>query len=139
MKKSRQITFRSGGDWLDGQIQKREVGSSPSLVARRDLGRYYQALSRALKEVDLTEAEASAICDANNGSFWTEDHVPDSMLWANVADSIGLGEKWGIDREELVKKIRVWPQIQRLAVIDAVERFWAECQTATVQSVGLVK
>lgn len=140
-----QVIFRAGNGFLREQLEARspEHEDTTNLVAKRDLTRYYDALDRALHTVDLSEAEASAICDANNGTFWADDEAgmagTQTMLWANVADTPGLSEKWGIDQDALIAKMRGWSHIQALAVIDACERFWARYQTSTVQSVGLVR
>lgn len=133
------ITFRTGGGYLEEQLQARDYAheSHRNEVARRDLTRYYEALERALATVELSEAEASALCDANNGTIWDSWSV--SLLWANVADTPGLGEKWGCDTNALIAKIRDWNHFQAQAVVDAIERFWVQCETSTVQSVGLVR
>jgi hypothetical protein len=46
------------------------------------------------------------------------------MLWANVADSVGLGEKWQIDQDALVQTMRAWTPAEALAAWEAVRRFW---------------
>lgn len=133
------ITFRTGGGYLEAQLVARdyEHESHRNEVARRDLTRYYQGLEAALATVDLTEAEASALCDANNGTIF--EHWSVSLLWANVADTPELGAKWGIDTDALIRKIRSWDHFQTLAVVDAIERFWVKCETSTVKNVGLVR
>lgn len=133
------ITFRVGTGPLLAALDDRDYKheSHRNEVARRDLLRYYDSLARSLATVDLSEAEASALCDANNGTIWEPWSV--SLLWANIADTPGLGEKWGVDTEVLISKIRGWDYHQALAVVDAIERFWVQCEDSTVQSVGLVR
>lgn len=138
-KGSKVISFRVGTGFLREELEARDYqhDSQANELARRDLERFYDLLRRTLQTVDLTASEASAICDANNGTFW--DRFSYKMIWANVADSAGLGEKWGVDQAALVKKMMAWDHSQCLAVIDAVERFWVDCQNSTVHSVGLAR
>lgn len=119
-----------------------------TVVARRDLERYYAALARALRDVTLTEAEASLICDAANGTLW-EPHTLD-LLWAEIDDAIrhdNLAAKWDVDGAELVRRLRddLTPA-ERLAVVDAAERFWrlvgdgdARPTGELLRAVGLVR
>ena len=130
------ISFRVGAGQLAQQIASRDE-SHANEIAKRDLERYYNLLGRSLATVDLTEAEANALCDANNGTLWENWSI--SLLWANVADTPGLDEKWGIDSNALIGKIRSWSHPQALAVVDAIERFWTHCDTATAKTVGLVR
>ena len=132
---------------------------SAGLIARRDLGRYYALLESELAALELTEAEASLIADANNGLgslalALTDDASPRcagvggwlrATLLANVSDSVALNrydEKHGLTEQQatdLLQRMRRWTPGQVLAVADAVERFWAQPETTTVQSVGLVR
>lgn len=136
---SRAITFRVGKGHLAEQLEARDYPheSHANELARRDLGRYYEVLARSLATVQLSKAEASALCDANNGTAW--DNWSISLLWANVADCPGLDEKWGVNVDALIAKIRSWSYPQCLAVVDAIERFWVRCEESTVESVGLVQ
>jgi hypothetical protein len=80
----------------------------------------------------LTKGEWCAIMDANNGCF-THEFQPDerSLLWANLADSQGMDEKWGIDSNALVKKMRIWSQVESTAAIEAVAAFWRNYELPT--------
>ena len=99
-----------------------ETGKRLSETARRDLERYYTLLRMSLPT--FTVAEASLLCDAMNGTI-TEPHTA-SLLWANVADALddGLAEKWDVDGEALVRRLRALSPFEQLAVADACERFW---------------
>lgn len=132
------ITFRTGTGKLAEALAARDYKheSHRNEIAKRDLTRYYLLLERSLATVKLTEAEASALCDANNLSG-LEESLPTSMLWANVLDAHGLGEKWGIEADLLVSKLRSLSPLQSAAVMDAIERFWVHAEDSTVQSVGL--
>ena len=50
-----------------------------------------------------------------------------AFMWANVADSGGIGEKWGIDAERLVVKMRNLTYAETVAVAEVVQRFWSDC------------
>lgn len=125
-------------------------GAFNSLVIERDLSRYYALLRRALKSVDLTEAEASLICDAMNGT-WLLDHGTltgpscSQLLNLELHDAItlnGLDKKWGVEEGPFAAKVSSWTELQCLAVTDAVERFWMEPQAETgakLREVGLVR
>lgn len=134
------ITFRVGTGKLAEALTARDYKheSHRNEIAKRDLARYYALLERSLATVQLTEAEANALCDANNGCG-LEEAMPTSMLWANVLDTPGLGEKWGIETDLLVSKVRSLSPLQSAAVLDAIERFWVHSEDSTVQSVGLTK
>lgn len=121
--KENKVQFRPGH--LLGMLQERaDTGQSISMVAQRDLDRYYDLIALALHHVELTPGEASLIVDAMNGTFI--DLTAAQMLHAEIADSLGdgLAEKWGVDGPALVAKARGWTLLQRMAVCDAVERFW---------------
>lgn len=123
----------------EGQWARKD---SAGHIARRDLARYYELLGRELATVQFSAAEASLVCDANNGTWWDEGWSQ-ALLWANTADAIrlnGLDAKWGLSEQQgaaLVARLQSLSPGQGLAVIDAVERFWAGCPEATVESVGL--
>jgi hypothetical protein len=55
------------------------------------------------------------------------------MAWANVQDSEGLGEKWGIDRKELVAKLQSLAPHHGEAILCAVRWFWSNCSTVDHQ------
>jgi hypothetical protein len=120
---------------------------SANLIARRELERYYAVLADSLREVTLTQAEASLIVDAMNGTL-SEAHTY-SLLWANVADAIhydGLAEKWGIDGPALVAKLRALSPGAAMAVVDAAERYFvlasrigSEDLAETLRAVGLLR
>lgn len=122
-----------------------ERGEGVGVVAKRDLERYYEALRRALADVDLNYEEAYALCDVLNGVILDATTIP--LMWAQVADAIrhnNLARKWGIDGESLILRLRSYSYIQLLAIVDAVERWWrlsadTNEQDAALVSVGLVK
>lgn len=92
------------------------------------VGRYGEIVRRSMPE--LTLGEWCAVCDANNGSMIDVEEfaaISASLLWANVADSPGIGEKWGVDAKTLVKKLRGLSFAETIAVAEVVQRFWSDC------------
>lgn len=115
------------GNFLDGKISERvdtDNGLSGGLVAKRDLERYYHLLTGALPE--LSEAEAMAICDVCNGYVSGDNPKSPGLMWVSVDDAIrgdGLADKWGI-ATDFGERLRAMPEIARIALVDAAERFW---------------
>ncbi|HNQ89814.1 MAG TPA: hypothetical protein PKM73_14440 [Verrucomicrobiota bacterium] len=113
----------------DVDLERREIAPrtshlSASLTAKRDLERYYLALQQQLPA--LTESEAMAICDVcNSWAAWDSPKSP-AYLWAELEDALteGLTEKWGIT-QAFVERIKAMSYIERVALVDAAERFWA--------------
>lgn len=140
-----QINFRPGH--LDSQIEERisEIGGSTAGgVTQRDLGRYYEMLQIGLAAVHLSPGEAGLIVDALNGT-WVDLNTA-QLLHVEVEDSLqhDLAAKWDVDGAALVEKLRGYTLVQRMAIADAVERFWCntyhiEDTAARLVRVGLVK
>ena len=89
--------------------------------------RYEMIVRDELDRMRLTRNEWCAICDANNGYIIFDEGLPDLSwqgCWANVADTPGLGEKWGIDQRELVTQLRNMSLASKAAVAEVVTRFW---------------
>ncbi len=135
------IEFRAGD--LEPAIMARAEGSTHQ-TARRDLGRYYTLLAASLRRVVLSEAEASLIVDALNGTAFLPEMVP--PLAIEIGDAIQidhLDTKWEIDGAALLAKIRTWSPSESMAVVDAVERFWhdgaIEDMSERLRTVGLVR
>lgn len=94
--------------------------------------RYKELCARHLPQ--LTRNEWCAICDANNGCGDIMDEHPDlivGMQWANVADSPGLGAKWGINQAALVTRMRKWTYAETVAAFEAVRTFWLHTDKPT--------
>lgn len=112
----------------------RTRGDNRSAVINRDIERLYTLYKKALKEVPLSDNEACLIVDALNGSLM--DAYSARMLWASIEDAInldGLATKWEVDGSTLVEKLKKLTDIQALALVDAVERFWQECPQGDIR------
>ncbi|WP_454859707.1 hypothetical protein [Promicromonospora soli] len=131
---------------LDYYLQARayDEDRTISAAARNGLLRYYRILDASLRGLSLTEAEASLICDALNG-VWLRDGGSEEMIWAEISDAIsyeGLDTKWGVDGASLVGTVRGWTLAQKVAVVDAVERFWSDTSRPSgemLREAGLVR
>lgn len=123
-KENLQLSFRIYN--YKSKIEERlDASFTTHQIGNRDLGRYYNLLDYALKEVTLTEQEALFIVDSTNGSIF--DEVGIRMLWAGLEDSIrydSLDAKYQIDGNELINKIKKANIAYLFALADAIERFW---------------
>ncbi len=124
--KPQMINFRPG-DLADALSARTQPEEGLGAVAKRDLGRYYAMLHVAGQDVHFTRAEASLICDALNG-IWLRDARAWQTAWAEIADRIqldGVAEHDGVqDSDALVRRLREMHPAAKLALVDAVERFW---------------
>lgn len=137
------IQFRPG-PLLPKLEQRARNSSSPDLVAKRDLDRYYETLRRELARLSLSRGEACLICDAANGLALLDAYSP-FYLPAEVADAISLNQldqKWDVDGEVLMGKLARMTPTQILALCDATEQFWARYEDDTdvvLREIGLVR
>lgn len=123
------ISFRSG-DLLEPILIRATEASGLGVTAKRDLGRYYALIGEAKRTLSLSRNELCATMDACNGLHLVDD-IRWRYLWADVADTPDLGDKWGIDRDALVAKLRAMTPLQLIALADAIEIFWAHTQSDT--------
>ncbi len=98
--------------------------------------RYLDIVHFAMPE--FTRGEWCAIMDANNGIG-----ISGEISWIlgaalNVADSVddGMDEKWGVDCQRLAERMRGLPRASRIAVGEAVERFWASSELPTDEALA---
>lgn len=116
------------------------------VVLARDLSRYYALLHAELDTAagDLSAEEALLICDAMRGTYLSDQLVEARHLDDDLRDSIALESlagKWSVDEARLLRTVTGWSVGQRLAVLDAVERFWLGPdgdQMAALHVVGLL-
>jgi hypothetical protein len=86
----------------------------------------------------FTKPEWCAIFDANNGTdFAGSAGVSASMIWANVADSVGLDEKWEVDTKKLVARMAKMPPAELMAISEACVRFWQMCDRPTDEAIRM--
>jgi len=107
-------------------------------VIRAALQRYYETCRRHLKALGLSRRELALCCDALNGVWLTADTDSGAaqlaIVWAGIADAIkleGLADKHGVtDPAALIAKLQQASYADLVALVDLVERFWADDPTA---------
>jgi hypothetical protein len=111
---------------LHGHLAARCTSDEPApadLVeaTRRSLARYFTLLDRELASVDLERDEALFLAGMLNGT-----HVDEELLTVRHLDhEIEDADPWNdVDAGKLAAKVRGWTLAQKLAVVDAVERYW---------------
>ena len=145
-----QVRFRAADTLLAELVERRTATDllqqeGIGWVARRDLHRYYGLLRVALPQ--FAEPEGLLIIEALAGQGSSEHGA--RMLWAHIEEAIendGLDEKYGVDREALVRRLRRdFNRIELMAIVDAAERAWGHMHTAprmdamaAARKVGLV-
>lgn len=121
------ISFR------DAQIEavaelRSDSRSSASLVARRDLERYYTLIAHAENELQLSLSELKCIYDICNGTMF-EPALLEPMITAEVEDAFShadYAQKWSIDAQQLIAKLRSLTPLQSWALVTKIERFWTK-------------
>ena len=108
------------------QDRRDTAESSVSGIIASVAERYQEAIRRHLPK--LTVNEWAAILEALNG-VWVADTISMAVgsLEYGVSDFLTLEggkDKWGIDSDKLIEKIRNMSGMERLALIDTAERFW---------------
>lgn len=122
------VQFRVGLGPLADQLDARTRGDDArGATARTQLERYFDmldlTLSDARRKLALTEGEASFLVDVANGTFW--ELFSARMIWAEVLDAPdSVAAEWGVDRDDLAARLRNLTTAERLAVVDAIERWW---------------
>jgi len=106
--------------------RSRDGEQDRSAIISRVAGRYAELVERERPE--LSEGEWNFFRDILNGTSML-DSWSVNYLGAEAEDAIrltGADEKWEIDGKSLIKRIQRWSYAQKLAVVDAVERWWAQ-------------
>jgi hypothetical protein len=121
------------------------IGSSDSLSGRINsiIGRYEKVTTDSMPA--FTAQEWCAICDANNGTIVDDQPQSVSYMWANIADSPELDEKWKIDRMSLAEKVRDLSFAEQCSIAEVVRAFWsndwsqAKDYADVFQAIGAIK
>lgn len=118
------VSIYPGPD-LEAAIVANGGGRGRSHRINQIADRYAEILRR--NQPSLSEPEWNLIRDSLNGTL----HEPAAMIggvWQGVEDSLadGLGAKWGVDGPELVRKLRGLSFAQEVALVEAIEAWWAE-------------
>jgi len=142
------ISYRAD-EKLIGEIEQRtnerraEVETRHK-TARAMAERFVFCMEKGLENVALTEGEAHVILSAHNGIEYHDFEARvRTGIWAEVETAEdGLFDHWGVKRKVVVRKLKELGLVERLAVLDAVDRFWNaedEDLETTARSVGLVQ
>lgn len=110
--------------------QRSDARASASVIARRDLERYYTLLSFAESELKFELNELKLIYDICNGISF-EPAMLDPMILANIEDAFchaNYAEKWSVDKDALLAKLRALTPLQSWALVTRVEKFWAKAE-----------
>lgn len=105
-----------------------KAGDNVSGAVNKALERYEAILERGrshLLEI-LSENEMALIMDVLNGVMFS-DTISIHMVYAEVEDGIsmdGLDQKWNIDGKALSEKIKNLEYAEKVALVDAAERWW---------------
>lgn len=103
---------------LTRDLAPRACRQNASLIAKRDLRRYYRLLDNALARLTITRTEAEAISAACRN--WGIGEIANAaLLYAQV-------ERTGTAPKGLVDKLRAASLLECVALIDAAERFNAQ-------------
>ena len=103
-----------------------EQSTDRSAVIAKSLDRYFYALNsarRGLRE-RFSAAEAGLILDVANGALFASPcaiNFIEHEVAAGIID--GLAERWHVDGPALVKKLKALSYAEKLALIDAAERW----------------
>jgi len=106
-------------------------GDNTSTVGLRDLQRYYNLLNYHLLELSLTIGEANLICEALKDYRFEEDFEQTRAIWKRVDHAIQqdhLDQQWSVNGKALVRKLQALHELQAIALVDAVERYWVREQ-----------
>ena len=118
-------------------------------IESRDLKRYYALLNYYLLETTWTENEAHLICEALKDYQFEDDPEQARTVWKQIHNAVHrdhLDQKWSINQEIFHRKVQDLNELEAIALVDAVERYWVraksepqESLSARLTSVGLIK
>jgi len=103
-------------------------GDTPSSAITRLVMRYVGLLSDARRELrsQFTDQECALVLDACNGVAFVDMFsirlMPEGVAGAIEIDN--LDAKWQLDGDALMAKLRATTLTQRMALVDAIQRWW---------------
>ncbi|MBA3844233.1 MAG: hypothetical protein H0X39_16725 [Actinobacteria bacterium] len=150
MASDRPVSLRLSHDLLaeiDRRTRKadddsdREYGRADAI--RGAINRYYEVCRRHLAALDLSHGELAVCCDVLNGGLLglgtgdERDASRLSIVWAEIADTFRLHKGYGVHHgvsddqgKLLVDKLQRASYADMCALVDFVERFWADDEDA---------
>lgn len=121
----KKIAITIGNNILE-QIDER--GDKRSPILNRDLHRYYMILTGCVQDMAnlFTENEKGllleSLCNIIFSDMFTIQTVPTRVR--GIAVEMGLSQKWDVDLDLIVRKLDQLSYIERIALADAIERWW---------------
>jgi hypothetical protein len=118
-------------DWLTSRTGRMLTGNRNE-QARTELGLWREVLAAELRRIRLTLAEACCVADVLNSTTLTPT-VAGSIghTYAEVYDAFNdaegpssYGNKWGVDEQQLLGKLRALGPAADHALVDAISRWW---------------
>lgn len=98
-----------------------------SATIAKSLDRYFYAIAAARRDLRerFNSAEQGLLLDVANGALFASPCAI-GFLEHEVAAAItdGLAEKWQVDGPALIEKLTALSYAEKLALIDAAERWW---------------
>lgn len=114
-------------DWLENRAATRHQPVAASRRARGELVLFRALLTAELRRFPLTAAEAGLLADIAAGT------VPDDVVGGGVADSVEdamefypgvYGQKWAVDEDRLLRRLRAAGPTQLHALEQALADWW---------------
>ncbi|MBQ1048488.1 hypothetical protein KBX50_08425 [Micromonospora sp. C51] len=136
--------------WLADRAARMHTGSV-HLQVRAELELLQSLLSAELRRVRLTVEEASCIADVLNGLMLTSGvAVGAGRVYAECYDAFRMaretplhgepsyGSKWGIDEDDLLRRLGDLGPTADYALRDAMSRWWEKGHEASVEGFAAV-
>lgn len=88
--------------------------------------RFAEIKRRARIRQRFSEGELMAVRDCCNGTWFEPAALIDGAVLANFEDSIqdGIAEKWEIDAQAAIVKLRALTFAEQVALVEDIEAFW---------------
>lgn len=122
---STNLSFRTPTDFMD-KIKSRDLKGveNPGATAKRDLGRWYEALSEGLREIEVMPDEAVVLIHYV-GTYQGLASVDNVARAGEVLEdySVGLTEDFDAVKGRLGRKYQTWSLLGKYAAWDAAERY----------------
>lgn len=138
------VSFRID-EQLQKQLQNRtREGELSHLTAKESIERYFALLDRERRVLAgmFTVAELSLMIDSCNGTMFEPHTMHGLSLEITDAVEDGAAEKWDIDGDSLVQRVKSLSPGATWALIDGIERWWSKgdstLDAAGFMSIGLV-
>lgn len=129
MEKSRDRKLRYSiyvGPPLERLVAERtDDACPPTKIVNVAADRYLKSLEE--NKPRLSSAEWMLVFDALNGVIHDDTAESAGLAWMGVADAIrhdGLAEKWAVEGNALIEKLKALGYVEAVVLVDAAERFW---------------